>query len=210
MRNKIVILVLGILLYCGGLAQAVPITIQISGNVTSASGSALPSTIHKDVTFTGTYTYESSTDDSGGGHYWHDAPYGITLSLGGYEFKTAPNHVGKFEIRIANDNPNTPTGEVWDSYSVHSEQNASTNSLWVGGISWNLRDSTHTAISSTALPLTAPVLSMWNSNYLEIYGGDAGVGYVNFYIGGTVTQATPEPLTGVLMAMGVLFFRRRR
>ena len=82
MRTAIITIGLAALLYCGGLTQAVPVTIQITGNVTSASGSALPSTIYKDVTFTGTYTYESSTVDSGGGHHYYDAPYGMTISMG--------------------------------------------------------------------------------------------------------------------------------
>jgi len=52
------------------------------------------------------------------------------------------------------------------------------------------------------------VLTNWDYNFLEIYGfGDLGLS-----IDGTVTQAVlvPEPLTGVLMAMGVFLLRRRR
>jgi|GEM_PF-6432016 len=79
MRRKIAILILGVLLWYGGLAQAVPITIGITGNVTSASGSGLPSTIHDGVSFSGTYTYNSATTDSDTdpqrGVYIHDDPY---------------------------------------------------------------------------------------------------------------------------------------
>ena len=207
MRNTLVIGVLGVLLSCGGLAQAIPVTIQISGNVTSANGSALPSTIYKDVTFTGTYTYESSTIDSGGGHYVHNEPYGITISLGGYEFKTAPNHVGQFDMRIGNDNP---LNGLHDYYTVFSDENVSVPFIGstIGYISWTLSDSTHDALSSTALPVIAPELTDWDYNHFEIYGFGSG----SLLIDGTVTQAilVPEPLTGVLMAMGVLFFRRRR
>jgi len=197
-----------VLLCCAGLAKAVPITIQINGNVTSASGSGLPGTIYTGVSFTGTYTYESSTIDSGEGHYWHSAPYGITLSLGGYEFKTASNHVGQFDMRIAND---LSLNGVKDYYSVRSNENVSIPSL--GGLTidyirWDLRDDTHTALSSSVLPVTAPVLTNWDHNVLEIYGFGGG----GLLIDGIVTQTVliPEPVTIVLMMMGIFFSKRRR
>jgi len=207
MRNKIIIWVAGVLLYCGGLAQAEPITIQISGNVTSASGSALPSTIYKDVTFTGTYTYDSSAIVSAGGHHWQDAPYGITLSLGGYQFETAPNQIGQFDMWIMND---YSANGVMDYYLVRSFENISTSSLGLtdNSIIWEILDTTHTALSSDALPVTAPSLANWDYNVLEI----SGYGNGGLTIWGTVTQATlvPEPVTGILMAMGVFFLKRRR
>ena len=199
------IFVLATLLLSAPIAQAVPITIEITGEVTSASGSALPGTIYEGVAFTGSYTYDSSTVDSGDGHYVHDAPYGIILSLGGYEFKTAPGHVGQFDMRIADD---LEGNGVWDYYSVRSYENALLpTGIAVSLIRWDLNDSTHTALSSTILPTLAPSLSAWDYNYVEIYGGNSQGG---FYLGGTVTQAVPEPLTGVLMLIGVLFFRHRR
>ena len=192
---------------CGGLAQAAPITIQITGNVTSASGSALPGTIYTGISFTGTYTYESSTADSGGGHHYYDAPYGINLSLGGYEFKTAPDQVGQFDMWIMNDNS---VNGLKDYYIVFSDENISIPSIGptIGYIRWDLRDSTHDALSSSNLPITAPILSDWNYNVLEIYGFGSG----GLLIDGTVTQTilVPEPLTGVIMATGLLLLRRRR
>jgi len=214
MRNKVVILVLGVLLSCGGLALAAPVTIQITGNITSAGGSALPSTIYEGVNFFGTYTYESSTIGIGG-HHIYNSPYGISVSLGGYEFKTAPNHVGQFDMWIINDG----VGPVWatDYYSVRSQyQNISIPSVGfnIDYVTWNLRDSstTHDALSSDALPVTAPVLTDWNYNVLGIFGsGPSGSG-LDITIEGTVTQAVliPEPLTGILMTMGMLFLRRKR
>jgi hypothetical protein len=202
------IFVLAILLLPAPLAKAVPITIEITGEVTSASGSALPGTIYEGVSFTGSYTYDSSNVDSGGGHYVHDAPYGISLFLGGYEFKTSPGHVGQFDMRIADD---LEGNGVWDYYSVRSQyENISVPSVGfnIGTIRWDLMDSTHTALSSGDLPLTAPVINDWDYNYFEILGSD-GLGN-GLWIRGTVTQAVPEPLTGVLMATGVFFWRRRR
>jgi hypothetical protein len=208
MRHTIILLIFVIcaISFCTQQAQAVPITIEISGEVTSASGSGLPSSIYEGVTFTGTYTYKSSTEISGDGHHLHDSPYGITLSLGGYEFKTTPSHVGQFDMWIMDD---LLLNGVKDYYLVRSHENISVPSLGltVGSIIWDLIDNTHMALSSDDLPLTAPVLTEWDYNYFEIYGFDDLGGLL---IKGTVTQAIPEPLTGVLMTMGIFFLRRRK
>jgi len=211
MGTKLLKVVFVVLLCCGGLAQAVPITIQITGNITSASGVSLPSTIHAGSTFTGTYTYDSAALDSDTnpqrGKYLHNSPYGISLSVGGYEFKTAPNHVGQFEMRIINDQVDNG---VHDYYTVFSHENVAVPSsgFTMESIRWDLWDSSHTALSSSNLSVTAPVLSAWDHNVLAIDIFDSfgyGIG-----IKGTVMQVTPEPLTCVLMAMGILFVRRKQ
>ena len=213
MKTKIITLAIVTCCWaCLNQAQAVPITIEITGNVTSIGGykEAVPDTIYAGVTFTGTYTYDSSTMDSGGGHYWHDAPYGIELSLGGYEFKTAPTHVGQFDMWIINDGVGNG---VKDYYLVRSYENFSVPSVdfAISSIEWNLWDSTHTVLSSGALPVTAPILTDWDYNVLKIHGL-YGPDLTGLTIYGTVTQVelVPEPLTGILMVMGVFFFRRRR
>ena len=204
------ILVFATLLLSAPLAQAVPITIEITGNVTSLGGytEAIPDSIYEGVAFTGTYTYKSSTIDSSGGHYVHDAPYGISIVLGGYEFKTAPSHIGQFDMRIADD---LEGNGVWDYYLVRSYENVSGPSVdfIISSIEWNLWDSTHTALSSGDLPATVPVLTNWDHNVFKIHGL-YGTNLTGLSIYGTVTQAVPEPLTGVLMVIGVFFFRRRR
>jgi len=210
MRGKIIGLILGVLLFSGGLVQAVPITIQISGEVTSLGGytEAIPDTIYAGVSFAGSYTYDSSTPDSepaiDRGVYLHDSPYGITISLGGYEFKTTPSHTGQFEIRIGND---MPGDGVNDYYIVFSDDNITIPypGFTINSIRWDLGDSTHTALTSDNLPITAPVLTDWEGNELTI----SGSGVHGLLITGTVTQATPEPLTGVFLAVGALLLRRR-
>jgi hypothetical protein len=200
--------ILGILLLLltGGLAQAEIITLEISGVITSASGSGLPASIYEDVTFTGTYTYDSCTLNTSDfdfcGQYVHDAPYGITLSLGGYEFKTTSNHTEQFEIGITN------AVENWDYYRVISNENSPVDAIAIDSISWILGGPGST-ISTFTLPDSEPAvlveLGDWASNTLEISGQ-------NLLIQGTVTQVEliPEPLTGILMAVGVLYLRRRR
>ena len=206
MKTKVITLALVTCCWaCLNQAQAVPITIEITGEVTFIGGYNTPSTIHVGDSFAGTYTYDSSTIDSGGGNYWHDAPYGIELSLGGYEFKTAPSHVGQFVISIWDDHV-VYSGDILDEYRVRSYENSPlSNGVMIDEIRWNLYDNTHTALSSTDLPVTAPVLSEWSTNSLEIYGPGNSLS-----IQGTVTQAIPEPLTGVLMTMGVFLLRFRK
>jgi hypothetical protein len=211
MKKDVLKIVVAVLLCCGGLAQAVPITIQIAGNITSASGVSLPGTIHTGTTFIGTYTYDSATIASivngVGGHYVHNSPYGISLSLGGYDFETASNHVGQFDMWIANNQVDNGTN---DHYTVFSDNIVSTlpTGFTIWYISWGLRDSTHDALSSNALPIAAPVLDDWNYNVLRIYAFDS-LGYgISIY--GTVTRATPEPLTGLLMITGMFFLRHKR
>lgn len=207
------IFVLATLLLPATLAQAVPVTIEITGNVTSASGSGLPGTIYEGVTFTGTYTYDSSTPDSDTdpqrGVYEHDAPYGLSIVVGGYEFKTAPSHTGNFEMRIGDD---LSSNGVKDWYTVFSDENVLVPPTepsidWVGLFRWDLWDTTHSALSSDALPLTNPYLTDWDHNVLEIYG--YGFGNLSI-IKCTVTQAVPEPSSVVLIIMGIFFSRRRR
>jgi hypothetical protein len=213
MKKKLLKFVFIVLLCCGGLTQAVPITIQISGNITVVAGTgrgSVPNTIHAGSTFTGTYTYDSLASDSDSsvqrGVYQYNSPYGISINLGGYEFKTAPNHTDGFKIWIRNDEL-TYSSLPMDRYTVGSSEIVST--LPAGfetlGIGWYLTDTTHTALSSDALPTTAPVLTDWNYNSFDISCVDSLGRTID--IVGTVT---PEPLTGVLLAMGAFFLRRKR
>jgi len=106
---------------------------------------------------------------------------------------------------------NYPLNGVNDSYSVSSDEAVSipTAGLTIDYISWVLVDSTHTALSSDALPVTEPTLTKWDRNDLAISGYDS-LGH-GIYIQGTVTQAVPEPATSILLlTAGVLLLRRRR
>jgi len=215
-RRKFILRISVALLFCGGLAKATPITIEISGVVTDVGGSdayLYQETIHEDVTFTGIYTYDSATINSssrsGLGSYIHNSPYGFNISLGGFEFKTAVNHVGQFGILIFNDY----SLQTYDRYIVHSEQNVSLSTgLSVNSIGWDLYDNRHTALSSVALPTSAPIISAWGGGTFSIGCGGLPYGNSTLAIYGTVTQAVliPEPLTGALMITGMFFLRHRR
>ena len=199
--------VLGVLLTLEEPAQAFPVAIQISGNVTSAGGNSLPDTIHVGDIFTGIYTYDSETPDSDDsakrGKYLHSAPYGISLFLGGFEFRTDINHTDQFVVSIAND---VVYNRTYDEYAVTSQKNSPLlNGSAINYITWQLSDNTHSAFSAIDLPIEAPILSQWNYNYFETSGPD-------LWIRGTVTQAVliPEPATMLLLSLGGLLVRRKR
>lgn len=210
-----IISILGIILLNGALAQAAPITIAIAGEVTYLNlGTALGDSVHVGDSFTGTYTYDSIASDSDSsvnrGVYQYNSPYGINIALGGCEFKTDSAQMsGQFSISIS-DNYLVNADPV-DMYSVNSYKNAAlSNGRVVSYVGWELNDWTYTALSSTALPTTIPVLNQWNYNSMHIklvgdYGG-------SLHILGTVTHAEiiPEPATMLLLGAGGLLLRRKK
>jgi len=218
MKNTLTIGIMGILLFCGGLAQAESVTIAITGEVTSLNpGTVLGDSVQVSDTFTGTYTYDSSVipniDNAGIYHYIQNAPHGVDVLVDQFEFKTSSTQTGGFAISIANDQI---VNGIYDGYDIYSNQNIPLpGGFSAYSIYWRLSDSTHTALSSTALPTTAPILSNWNWSSFAIGGWDQYIperdSFTGFWLEGVVTNAVliPEPLTGVLMAMGVFFLRRR-
>jgi len=204
------IIVAGIwgLCFCASPAQAEPITIAIEAEVDSVEdvGGYLEGKIKPGDIITGAYTYDSSTPDSSPldpivGHYYHYAsPAGISLSVGGFTFATNPSNVD-FSLGVTNN------GSSADVYYLFSANNLRlSNGFSINDILWQLNDSTAHALSSDALPLTAPLLDLWDSNYLLIQGGPRSS---QFDIQGHVTSAIPEPGTVMLLTLGGLIVRRR-
>lgn len=203
--------ILGILLLNGFLAQAASITINISGEVTDIidfETYPYDEIIHIGDSFTGSYTYNTSTNNSstqsGTGIYVHNSPYGFNISLGGFEFKTAENHIGEFGIFLYDNYSLQP----FDRYIVDSSENSLLSTgLKVNNISWYLYDSSHTALSSTILPFVAPNVSAWSGNTFSI--GCGGGANATFAVWGKVTRAEiiPEPATFLLLSFGGLLLR---
>lgn len=215
-RLRVILFMLVILLVAGGLAQAVPITIEITGIVTDIrdlEAYAYDEAILVGDSFTGIYTYDSAAIDSSAqsdiGSYLHNSPYGFDISLGGFEFKTAESHVDQFKISVYNDSSLQP----YDRYGVSSSQNDPLSTgLSVNGITWSLYDDTHTALSSTDLSSIAPDINAWSSNTLLISCGGSPGANPTFAVWGTVTQAVviPEPASVLLFGAGIALLRRRR
>jgi hypothetical protein len=208
MEKKLAKIVLAIL-FCFVCVpvRAEMVTIAISGQITSVDDQYghLENKIHVNDTFSGTYTYDSTMLDSNPsstvGDYWYSSNLcGVSLNIGGFNFKTDPTNVN-FLVEVSNNNTLQS-----DNYLLYSYNNLPlSNGVLVDHILWQLDDSTGTALSSDALPLTAPDLSKWNSSYLYIDSSRGG----EFTISATITSAVliPEPAT-LLLVLGAVACRK--
>jgi len=187
-------------------AHSILITIEITAEVDSVDDPSgyLEGNISVGDTITGTYTYESTTLDTNPspyvGAYEHFAsPAGIFLSVGGFDFTTDPTNVD-FLVEVVN---NYPSG---DYYLVRSYNNlALSNGTLVDHISWQLDDSTATALSNIDLPTSPPILDDWQAgNHLRLHGERFG-----YIVDAHVTSAIPEPATIVLFVIGALLLKKR-
>ena len=84
--------------------------------------------------------------------------------------------------------------------------------VYVDEIDWTLDDYTGNALSSDALPTTAPVLEDWGGDWgIRIWGGKPGVG--SFFIwtyAVTDVELVPEPATVLLLGLGAVMLRKKR
>lgn len=189
-------------------ARAALVTIQIEAVVDSLQdeGNYLEGKIEVGDIITGSYTYDLSTPDSeplayAGIYEHHNTPAGISLSVGGFDFKTDPDNVD-FVVAILNDCPPSGKDQVWmTSYS----NLPLSNGVGVDIISWQLDDPTGTAIFSTDLTAGPLVLDDWESVFGLSFGADRRYG-----IFAHVTSAVPEPASIMLVGISALFLRKRR
>ncbi len=187
-------------------AQAALITIEIEAIVDSVDDkdNYLEGQISPGDTITGFYIYDTDTPDTSPysyiGHYQHyDAPAGISLSVGGFDFRTNPENID-FLVGIVNDGT---SGD--DGYWLVSYNNLPlSNGTLVDSIVWQLNDPTGSAISSAALPTSAPVLEDWQSIVGLRLEGDRA-----FLVIAHVTSAIPEPVSILLLGLGSLFLRKK-
>lgn len=168
------------------------------------NGNYLEGQINPGDIITGTYTYDStaldqSSDDIYGLYHFYDPPAGIFLTVGGFDFATASD-VDCY-VDIINNGPSFGH----DSFRVSSQCNLplSNGAMMVEWIGWQLNDNTGSALSSDALPTTAPILDQWQDNLLLLETPTA------FEIRAHVTSAVPEPATIVLFAVGALLLTKR-
>ena len=149
----------------------------------------------------GKYTYDSTTFDENflssaiGDYSYTTTPYGITLSVNGFTFGSNPNNVD-FKMQIQNNLI------AWDGYIINNNDNVFDKGT-PRSVIWSLRDLTATALSSDALPLTAPDLANWTTNNLTIRADE-------FSITAKVIQAevippttVPEPSTTLLLGIAL-------
>jgi hypothetical protein len=137
---------------------------------------------------TGIYTYDSFAVDSNplievADYRYTTAPNGIRLHVNGLNFGTDPADVD-FLLEVINNYQNSDN-HVVISYNNLFAISAMGQSV-MNIIDWQLDDPTQTALSSTALPRTAPVLADWQSPFgLSIFS----IGDNFFLIRANVTSA---------------------
>ena len=209
-KAKISVAVFVILVLSANSLWATIITIELTAEIAEVDdiSGLLEGNVNVGDTITGSYTYDSTTLDSSPsetvGSYWHfSSPYGISLSVGGFVFQTDLDNVN-FGIGILNNHNGR------DSYAFGSLNNLPlSNGVWVEHISWQLDDYTATALSSTDLPTTPPVLEDWAYSPAQLGIKLGSKGYAGLYGEVTSVELVPEPGTVFLLGFGSLALIRR-
>ena len=202
-KTEILVSIVAVLVLGVGesLAEIVEISLVAETRYVDDSAGLLEGRIQVGDLITGSYVYDSATPDSKPssatvGDYWHyGAPYGIFLSVGGFDFRTDPDNV-MFLLEICNDHG----GLYRDNYLLRSYNNLPLyEDVPVSEIHWQLDDSSGTALSSDALPVIPPLLSDWESVYGLSMGGSR-----TYTVRADVisVEVVPEPATLLLLALG--------
>ena len=171
-------------------ASCARVKIEISATVTLVddADNLLNNAVAPGDIVTGIYTYDSFAVDSNplievADYRYTTAPNGIRLHVNGLNFATDPADVD-FLLEVINNSQSS------DNYLVISYNNlfpvSARGQFVMNTIDWQLDDPTQTALSSTALPRTAPILADWQSPFgLSIFS----VGDDFFLIRANVTSA---------------------
>jgi len=191
-------------------AVAAPVVVGMTAEVTNVTDldGVFENRINPGDVLVGKYAYDPTTLDNnplvGVGDYWHDdAPYGVSLSIGGFVFQTNPINT-LFLLEICND----LYGH--DTYLLRSYNNLPfSGEIGVDTIEWVLHDYTCSALNSAALQMTPPILGDWDTNYLLITVGEkGGAGYIQATV--TSVELVPEPTTVLMLGFGGVGILRRR
>ena len=189
------------LIWAAAPAQAVPITFEFSGHVTSIIDNAhvLGSDVVVDDTFQGSYTYESTVQDSHPG----DPNYGR------YDSTSFVMHVAIGAFDLWSGSQNTIQVYSYSTYDSLSFGASGFNSagLRVSGMVARITDDTGSALSSDALPVPVPPATAFTRASFGIEGFREQGDSVGFSISGVIV---PEPGTISMLVLGAFAVKRRR
>lgn len=182
-------------------AWAVPITFSFTGTVDGLYDDAgyLDDSIVPGETFTGTYTFESSTPDDS-----PDVPWAT------YGFASSPELV--MTLRIGSYDIVAPLAFIYVENTTKDVYQVQSQPFSIGSksalLNFTCMDVTHTAFSTDALPLNPPdVLSF---EYTGFSFGSTDQFGDGFGVGGLITSITPEPASAICCVMGLLLVSRRK
>jgi hypothetical protein len=169
-------------------------TFHFTGHLTLVDDQAGATAYQVNDTFSGSYTYDllatdSNTDDTVGDYNFSMAGDGLTVTLDGDTFQTDPSAIdGGFYIEVVNRDASSGDGYLVDTRHVSESVD------WVCGIiRWQLDDADGTALSSDALPDTAPNLA----DYTQPFGFE--------WDGCSDSTATPaDCIPGDILVRGVV------
>jgi hypothetical protein len=150
------------LLFAAVSAQAQHTTFRISGEITQVVESPFAD-VAPGTPFTGCYIFDLSTSDTNGlatvGDYWHATGYGAVIRLGSHVFRS-DFVAGQFLVEIVDDHQG-----AFDNYLFRSYVNLPTSGHDVGHISWQLDGLNLGAITSTALSIIPPDLTLFQQPF---------------------------------------------
>ena len=146
----------------------------------------LDGSITNGAAFEGFYIFDSAAADSNadptvGDYKFTNSTFGVVVRVGNYVFRTNPRHVD-FLIEVVD-------RAASDNYVLRSYNNVCSRPLIVDHISWQLDDSTSTALTNAFLPLTPPALSAWES----VFGLTVSGGCDAFFLRGAVNSISEAP-----------------
>jgi len=207
--SRTILLIAMAVAFCSLPANGALIMIQIEGVVDDVQDphNYVEGLVNIGDLITGAYTYDTDTPNSSsspnvGRYEYYAYPCGFSLSVGGLSFMTDPANTN-FEIEIGDN------ASYDDFYIVDSLINLPlSNGTSVGRIRFVLGDPSEAAISSIELPTTAPVLSDWQVNYVNIGGGPGRSGFV-FQAHVSSAVVIPEPWTILLLGFGTIALVRK-
>jgi len=181
-------------------AQAVPVTFEFSGTVTSLLGSSVGGPVALNDTFTGSYTFESTTVGTGscagtGNCQYNDAISSLNFTVGSYTNTGVTS--GTNYIFVNNDDSGYDLYQVIQGFSGPSINGAQAQTF-----NLTLFDSLMTMLSGTSLPTTPPTFPGSHEFIITFYNGLGGPGDNVGQIYGNLTSLAPVPVPSTVWLFG--------